>query len=114
MMNTTPMPKEALVVLATANRSVNAHLADYYSLRWHDPFFIEVQSAWRKASADWEHAWKNLDFKFLKPVPGAQSAVSWPDPSAIPENHPARPVCEAYVAAKAKYHAALDHYASEP
>jgi hypothetical protein len=105
------MSHEVLRGRATANRSVNADLATYWELRWHDPFFLEAWQAFNAASAVWDRTWKNMDFKYLRPICPGRSSVFWPDVTAIPEDHPARSICQAYVAAKARYHAAIDHYA---
>ena len=55
------MPLTELREVATRNKSVNAHLASAWCLRWHDPFWLAAWERWCKARAAWHKTWPYVD-----------------------------------------------------
>lgn len=97
-----PLPLPELRELARSNGSVNVDLADYYNLRWHDPFWLSAWERWNKARHEWSRTWPYVGFKFIP-------SIYEPDPNLIPEPVHAAVALE-YVEARKAYLSATQHF----
>jgi len=99
----TALSLEALRERATENRcGGNIDVASAWSLRWHDPFWIQVWERWRAAQTAWGRVWPNLDWN-------QYGDVYVPKPAGILDPV-LRAIAQEYLDAREAYKASFDLY----